>query len=347
MIYNASSIARAADQQIDAIDYYVKEVSSGYDELIFETSVRSPAAQILCEEQPMIERSDAARANRYLIKSIDHGKATVTVKCQVDLDAWKQDFYTSFMPTPPAGSSRVTPQNIVLQIMPTGWSLFPVSIPAFGTLPPEVVAMENVTPLDILDNLRELYPGLTYRFFAIEKMIQLTRPESGQDTGAFVSLDQNLRATYYKGKSTSLITRLYAEGRDGLTFASINDGKPYVDSTAYKDGAIISGYWKATEYTDASDLLAATQARLALLSVPERSFDIDVAVTDILQQYPLFSVVRISDDTIPPPMYRDVTIRVAERWIHPDHPQSNKIILSTAPARIQSQVASLIKAMGG
>lgn len=346
MIYNAWANASASNQQIDAIDYYVKEVASGYDELIFETSIRSPAAKIIMEESPMIERSNAIRANRYLVKSIDHGKATVTVKCQVDVDAWKQDFYTSFVPTPPSGSSRVSPQNVVSQIMPTGWSFFPGSMPIFGTLPPEVVAMENVTPLDILDGLRALYPGLTYRFYALDKMIHLTRPSSGQDTGIFVSLDQNLRATYYKGKSTSLITRLYAEGRDGLTFASINDGKPYVDSTAYKDGTIISGFWKATEYTDASDLLVAATAKLAAMSVPERSFDIDIAVTDI-QQYPLFSVVRISDDTIPPPMYRDVTIRVAERWIHPDHPQSNKIILSTAPARIQSQVASLIKAMGG
>jgi hypothetical protein len=80
--------------------------------------------------------------------------------------------------------------------------------------------------------------------------------------------------------------------------------------------------------------------------VPERSFDIDLAEKDI-QQYPLFGVVRISDDTIPPPMYQGLTIRVAERWVHPDRPQNNKVILSTAPARIQSQVAGLIKAMGG
>ena len=345
MIYNASSIVSANTQQIDAIDYYVKEVASGYDELIFETSVRSPAAQIIMEEQPMIERSNAIRANRYLVKSIDHGKSTVTVKCQVDLDAWKQDFYTSFVPTPPSGSSRVSPQNIVLEIMPAGWSFFPGSMPIFGTLPPSVVAMENVTPLEILDGLRDLYPGLTYRFYALEKMIHLTRASSGINQGMFVSLDQNLRATYYKGKSTSLITRLYATGKDGLTFASINDGKPYVDSTAYKSGAIISGYWEATEYTDAADLLAATQARLATLSVPERSFDIDLAVQDIMQ-FPLFGVVRISDDTIPPFMDQDVTIRVAERWVHPDHPQNNKVILSTSPARIQQQVASLIKSMG-
>jgi phage minor structural protein len=206
--------------------------------------------------------------------------------------------------------------------------------------------MENVTPLDILDGIRELYPGLTYRFYCISKTIAITAASSGSDTGVLVSLDTNLRATYYKGKSTSLITRLYAEGKDGLTFASINDGKPYVDSTAYKDGAIICGYWKATEYTDASDLLAATQARLATLSVPERSFDIDIAVSDI-DQFPLFGVVRLSDDTIPRPIYQGVTIRVAERWIHPDHPQKNKVILSTAPARIQTQVKALMKAIGG
>ena len=340
MIYNAWEHAQISNQQIDAIDYYIRQVSSGYDELIFETSIRSPAARIIQEERPMIERSGTIQANRYLVKSIDHGKTTMTVKCQVDVDDWKADFYPTFTPD----GTRVTPGDIVAQILPSGWHVAPG--PNFRAIPAEAASMENVTPLDILDGIRELYPGLTYRFYAISKTIAITAASSGSDTGVLVSLDTNLRATYYKGKSTSLITRLYAEGKDGLTFASINDGKPYVDSTAYKDGAIICGYWKATEYTDASDLLAATQARLATLSVPERSFDIDIAVSDI-EQFPLFGVVRLSDDTIPRPIYQGVTIRVAERWIHPDHPQKNKVILSTAPARIQTQVKALMKAIGG
>lgn len=320
-------------------DYYVKQVSSGYDELIFEVSIWDPVAAYIVEDTQIEERSDALQANLYLVKAIDRGKNTMTVKCQIDLDPWKSAFYESYVPVPQTGETKVTPMDIVEAVCLDGWTV--QGSAAYTAIDPELASFTYMTPLDILDAIRDVFPGLTYRFDNIMHKITVARTDSGTESGIFVSRDTNLRTTFYKGKSSSLITRLYATGKDGLTFASINDGKAYVDNTGYRADVII-GYWRATEYEDAADLLAAATARLAELAWPERSFDVDIAATDI-GDYPLFAPVKISDETIPAKYYTGVVNRVAERWIHPDHPERNKIVLTTAPARIQSQVAALIK----
>ena len=66
---------------------------------------------------------------------------------------------------------------------------------------------------------------------------------NGQNLGAFATRDLNLKENNYKGKSTGFITRLYAYGKDGLSFASINGGKAYVENYTYSS-RVICGFWK-------------------------------------------------------------------------------------------------------
>ena len=105
---------------------------------------------------------------------------------------------------------------------------------------------------------------------------------NGQNLGAFVTRDLNLKENNYKGKSSGFATRLYARGKDGLTFASINDGKPYVENHTYSN-RIICAYWEDERYTIPQNLLADAQARLDEMAVPQRSFDcsvVDLAATN-------------------------------------------------------------------
>ena len=274
----------------------------------------------------------------------------MTVKCSLYLDQWKSTMLESYTPE----GETVTPEDIVSDILPERWFI-QSGAPTFTPVPADMASFEYVTPLDVLDKIRELFPGLTYRFLLgrsggiVGGSIEIIKMDATTEVSAVLCKDYNLRATYYKGKSSSMVTRLYVTGKDGMTFADINDGKPYVEDNSYK-GATICGYWKASEYSDADTLLAAAQARLAEMAWPTRSFDCDVvdlqavthSTTGTPYDLPLFGVVKIADETIPS-RYSNIVNRIVEKWIHPDHPERNRIILSTAPARIQSQVQQLLK----
>ena len=64
-----------------------------------------------------------------------------------------------------------------------------------------------------------------------------------------------MKSVNFKGKSSGFATRLYAKGKDSLTFADINGGKDYVEDFSYSD-KVISVYWKDERYTIAENLLA-------------------------------------------------------------------------------------------
>ena len=364
MIYVTPGLDQADNMgyRIDALDYCVRLVASGYDELTLETSVHSECNEWLHEEAMVVERSKRTPLGVYRITSIDRGKSTMLVKCALDLDAWRGVMYPHFSVTERWPSiSTITPAMLMSALCPTGWAV-DIASDAFDALPAEMIDFDWVTPLDILDKMRDLWPGLTYRFAyaplwsgsPFVGSVTAVNIEARTEVAATLTKTNGIKTTFYKGKSTALATRLYATGKDGLTFADINSGNAYVDNHTFTS-AVICAHWDAPEYTDPYLLLAAATAKLQTIALPVRSFDVDIADLSVpvgparpLQgDLPLFGVVKIGDTTIPQKDKTNLINRIAERWIYPDHPQKNKVVLSTAPARIQSQVASLLKAIGG
>ena len=80
-----------------------------------------------------------------------------------------------------------------------------------------------------------------------------------------------MKSVNFKGKSSGFATRLYAKGKDSLTFADINGGKDYVEDFSYSD-KVISVYWKDERYTIAENLLADAKKRLKSMAVPQQSY---------------------------------------------------------------------------
>jgi hypothetical protein len=171
---------------------------------------------------------------------------------------------------------------------------------------------------------------------------------NGQNLGAFATRDLNLKENNYKGKSAGFATRLYAYGKDGLSFASINGGKPYVDNNTYSS-RVICAFWKDERYTVAANLLAAAIERLETMAVPQRSFDcdvVDLAATNPEKyaelDFALFSRCILIDQTR---SGAQIVHIIVERWIYPYLPQKNKVVLSTVPPRIQAQVTQIINSL--
>ena len=319
-------------------DYYIKELASGLNELCFTISIWDDVFQLIQEESSIREESDGIMACNYLVKAIDSGKNTANIKAQIDLDEWKESLTVAYN----SGSNSVG--GIVRAVAPTGWTVADYS----GLTYMRTLHLTGITPLGVLEQCRSTFSGVTFRFDNVNKRIEIINMKTGTNLGAFVTRDLNLKKTEYKGKSTGFATRLYAYGKDDLSIASVNSGLPYVDNHTYSD-RIVCAYWKDERYTVAENLKAAAQERLAELAVPSRSFECDVV--DLAKTNPekyseldfvMFSVVSLIDQTR---SGQKIDHIVVERWIYPNAPQNNKVILSTVAPRIQSQVTQIINSM--
>lgn len=317
---------------LKADDYYIKRLWSGYDEIVFNMSIWDDDYTLLQEEASIREESDDGPRN-YLVKAIDGGGNTATIKAQLDLDEWKATLSIPY----DSGSNSVG--AIISAVAPAGWTVQNAS----GLTFQRTIALESATPLDVCEACRETF-GVTFRWDNSTRVVKIINPKTYTSMGAFVTRDLNLKDNSYKGKSTGFATRLYAVGKDGLTFASINGGKAYVDNNTYSN-RIICAYWSDDRYTDKETLLADATAKIAEMATPQRSFDcnvIDLANTNPEKygflDFSLFNVVSLIDPTR---SAVKVDHQVTEVWHYPYYPEKNKVVLSTTAPRIQSQVAQI------
>lgn len=319
-------------------DYYIRELSSGLDEVVFEISLRDPVYKYIVEEAKIRDRDE----NVYIIKQIDAGNERVKVVAQIDIDAWKSVMYEKYT------NNSATVNQTVLSVLPAGWACIDHSnITMRRTIPTSDTTTDyNVTAWKVLQDCCNVY-GVRFRFDSANKIVTIINPKGYTNMGAFATRDLNLRELNFKGKSTDLCTRLYAEGADGLTFAELNGGKNYVEDFTYTN-KVISAYWKDERYTDAQSLLDDARAKLAENAIPQRSYDCDVldlANTNPelygFEDFSLFNVITLIDDAAE----RRLDYQIVERWNYPYYPVRNKVVLASATPKIQNQVIELIDAV--
>lgn len=311
---------------VNVDDYYIRELSSGLDELIFEIPITDENYQYMLEEAPIVEEQ------KYVIKSIDADDEKAKVKCQIDIDEWQINMYVGFT------NNSDTVYNTIQQVLPGGWSLIDKAY--LNTK--MTIEMDAGTAFDVLNSCASSY-GIKFRLDNVARTVTILIPENNQPMGVFVTRQLNLTELNYKGKSTDFATRMYAYGKDGMTFETLNDGKPYVDDHRYSD-KIVSVYWKDERYTDPQSLLDAAKLNLASLAVPSRSYSCSVA--DLAQTNPelysfqdfsLFNVVTLIDDV----KGTRINHVVAEYTRYPHYPENNEVTLSTATPSIQDSVKSI------
>ncbi len=322
---------------INVDDYHVRQLSTGENELEFEISIHDPLYQQIQEESQIREESEALPTALYLVKAIDGSKSTATVICKLDLDELRASMTIAYY------SGSLTANALITAVVPSGWTVVDNS----GSTIRRTIELDAATPYDVLTAARNTY-DVTFSFDNINKVVTIINPEQGRMMGAYVTKELNLKENNYKGKSSSLCTRLYAYGKDGMSFADINGGKPYVENYSYTD-KVICGYWKDERYTIAQNLLFDAQIKLDLMARPERSYD--CSVMDLAKLAPkdygfldfrMFDTVGLIDET------RAGTViyhRIVEYWVYPYYPEKNKVVLSTSPAKIQSQLKNLTNAV--
>ena len=308
-------------------DYYIREIPGGLNEVIFNISIWDELYPLLTEEANIRE----GEGQLYLIKQIDGGAQAAKVVCQLDLDEWRSEMLLNYT------NGSATVNQTISGILPNGWTIQDRAL-----LNIRRTVEGNYTPFEVVQACQETY-GVQVQFDNKTKAITLFFAENEKPLGAFATRDLNLKEINYKGKSTNFATRLYAYGKDGLSFASINDGKPYVDDNTYSS-RVICAYWKDERYEVAENLLEDAKKNLAAIAVPQRSYDcnvVDLAATNPemygFQDFSMFSVITLIDDS----KNARINHQVVERWNYPYYPEKNKVILSTVVPKIQSQIVQV------
>lgn len=312
-------------------EYYIRELANGLDECIFSLNIHDPIYEMLAEEEQITDRG----GQRYKVKQIDGGATDAKVVCQLDLDEWRASISINY------NSGTKTCYDQIDAVKPAGWTIADrASINIGRTLE------GDLTPLDVCMECTNVY-GVYIRWDNKAKTVTIYPKTMGAPVGAFATRELNLKEINYKGKSNDIVTRLYAYGKDGLSFASINGGKAYVDNFTYTT-QVICGIWRDDRYEVKQNLLDDAQAKLAVMSRPERSYE--CSIVDLQATNPelynnldfsIFTTATLIDDV------KNVAIdyQVVERHVYPYHPEMNEVIFNSEPLKITAAVTNVVEAI--
>lgn len=163
---------------------------------------------------------------------------------------------------------------------------------------------------------------------------------SGKDSGALFLYGKNLKEIDRTVDTTGLITRLYAFGAENMTFASINDGEPYVEDFTYSKEVRISTL-DCSSFTNPYQMLEFTRMRLADYCKPTISYvlkamDLSVLTGYAHEAWELGDYVRVVDKD----MGLSVTTRIVRREYNLQEPWNTVLELSTTLKNLGSSTSA-------
>lgn len=210
-----------------------------------------------------------------------------------------------------SAEKQTTEFNAALAVEPmryalegTGWSVGTVDVSTLRTW-----TCEDDNALAILRSVQSIHGG-DLIFDSKNRLVHLF-VFSGKVSGALFAYRKNLNSIKRVVDTRSLITRLYAVGKDGMTFASINGGKPYVEDYTYT-GEIRVSTLDLSNFTNPYQMLEFTKMRMAEYGKPRVSYVLSAMDLSVLtgyehEQWALGDIVTVDD--------RDLNITLETRII--------------------------------
>ncbi len=194
-------------------------------------------------------------------------------------------------------------------------------------------------PLAILRNIADIHGG-DLVFDCQNRLVHLLTV-NGKDSGALFSYGKNMKEIERTVDTTGLITRLYAVGSNGMTFANINDGKPYVEDYTYSSDIRVSTL-DCSSFTNPYQMKEYTEMRLAQYSKPSiayvlKAMDLSAVTGYEHESWELGDYVRVEDRELG----ISVTTRIVRREYHAGEPWDTVLELSTTLKNLGSSASQL------
>lgn len=303
---------------LDNNQYTIKEQFDGINYLTFTL----PEDVVVHNEDVVFETIDR---QEYVVKIINGDYIT----CELNLDGLKAQ-QTDF-----SNNSATAGNTLTQALSGTGWT----GIDQTGLTSKKTIS-GSLTPFDIIQKIAETWDGVTALYNTEQKTVTLVFPALNTATVTFLTEDLNLRQLDIAGDSSKFCTRIRAEGKDGMTFASINDGKDYVENYSYSNKIVYGEKIVDNRFTDAQSLLEYAQSKLDAMAVPSLSYECDVV--DVASYDGEYSFLELKMHKAVWLLDKKRNMRIQHRVVayerHPANPENNKVTLATVLITLQQAV---------
>ncbi|HAT4203354.1 phage tail spike protein [Clostridium perfringens] len=213
----------------------------------------------LIEEECYIE----TKTQEYVIKARDVGVDYTRFDCVLNLEELEANIFDRF-----ESVEQTITNAINLAIVGTGWTVNDNTLKKKRT-----VRCTNKNALEIVQEIKKTY-RVDIVFNTLKREIEVYE-HLGEDKGTYFIDSLNLTALQVQSDSYKFATRIIAEGKDGLSFSDINNGKNYVENYQYSR-KVKTIYWKDERYTVKESLLEDAKAKLEEISKPFISYNASV-----------------------------------------------------------------------
>ena len=303
---------------LDNNQYTIKEQFDGINYLTFTL----PEDVVVHNEDVVFETIDR---QEYVVKIINGDYIT----CELNLDGLKAQ-QTDF-----SNNSATAGNTLAQALSGTGWT----GIDQTGLTSKKTIS-GALTPFDIIQKITETWDGVTALYNTEQKTVTLVFPALNTASATFLTEDLNLRQLDIAGDSSKFCTRIRAEGANGITFASINDGKDYVENYSYSSKVIYGEKIVDNRFTDAQSLLEYAQSKLDAMAVPSLSYECDVV--DVASYDGEYSFLELKMHKAVWLLDKKRNMRIQHRVVayerHPANPENNKVTLATVLITLQQAV---------
>jgi phage minor structural protein len=259
----------------------------------------------------------------YRVRTLtDEKAADGSILTSVYAEAAFYDLTYSAEKQPTEFNAALADEAMSYALQGTGWSLGTVSVRTLRTW-----TCEEKNALAILRQVQNIHGG-DLVFDNRNHLVSLLT-FSGTDSGALFSYKKNLTSIKRVVDTRSLVTRLYAYGKDGITFAAINNGKEYVEDYTYSSEARVSTL-DCSSFTNPYQMLEFANMRLAEYAKPRVSYVLSAMDLSVLtgyehEKWTLGDIVTVDDRDL------DLTIktRVIRRQYNLQEPWKTVLELSS------------------
>ena len=302
----------------NAYDVIVTGEVDGIDTLEFNIPFRDSKRSYLDNEK-QIQASDETYRIRTVTDEKNEQGAAIT---SVYAEAAFYDLGFSVRKTEQSFNADTADVSMAYALQDTGWKVGTVNVRTKRTW-----TSTEKNALAVLRKVQDLHGGDLIFDNANRTVSLLTF--SGNDSGALFCYRKNMKSIKKVVDTQSLITRLYAYGKDGMTFASINDGKEYVEDTSYTNEVRVSTL-DCSNFTNPYQMLEYANMRLADYAAPRVSYVLNAMDLSVLTGYEheawkLGDIVTVKDDEL----NLSVKTRIVRREYNLLEPWNTVLELST------------------
>ena len=314
----------------NAYDIIVTGEINGEDTLTFSIPFRDSKRKYL-ENEKKIQIVDDIYKIRTITDVKDTAGNTIT---QVYAEAEFYDLTFSVRKEEKKFDAETAEAAMAYALADTEWSVGTVNVTSKRTW-----TSTEKNALSILRSVANLHGG-DLVFDCPNRLVHLLTV-NGKDSGALFAYKKNMKSIERVVDTRSLVTRLYAVGANGMTFADINNGKAYLEDFTYSKEIRITTL-DCSSFTNPYQMKEYTAMRLAEYCKPTVSYVLNAMDLSVLTGYEheawnLGDYVRVEDKDLG----LSVTTRIVRREYNLQEPWNTILELSTTLKNLGSSVSSI------